>query len=57
VERELPGSEAIVSSDVDRPTTKPVRRNGLAELLDQWETLDEDLPEIDDPPLPPKDVF
>ncbi len=57
VEFELPGSEAMISRDGDRLIIEPVRGKGLAALLDRWDALDEDLPAIDDPPLPPQDIF
>ena len=57
VEFELPGSEAIISRDGDRLIIEPVHKNALAALLDRWEPLDEEFPEIDDPPLGPKDIF
>jgi antitoxin VapB len=57
VEFELPGSEAIISRDGDRLIIEPVHKHGLAALLDSWEPLDEEIPEIDDPPPAPKDIF
>lgn len=57
VEFELPGSEAIISRDGDRLIIEPVHKNRLAALLDSWEPLDEEFPEIDDPPPSPKDIF
>ncbi len=57
VEFELPGSEAIISRDGDRLVIEPVRSKGLAALLDSWEALDEEFPEIADPPPTPKDIF
>jgi antitoxin VapB len=57
VEFELPGSEAIISRDGDRLIIEPVRKSGLAALLDSWEKLDEDFQTIEDPPLPPRDIF
>lgn len=57
VEFELPGSEAIISRDGDRLIIEPVHKNGLTALLDSWEPLDEEFPEIDDPPPAPKDIF
>ncbi len=56
-EFELPGSEAVISRDGDRLIIEPVCKNGLAALLDSWEPLDEEFPDIDDPPPKPKDVF
>ena len=57
VEFELPGSEAIISRDGDRLIIEPVRKKGLAALLDSWEPLDEELPEIDDPPPALRGIF
>jgi antitoxin VapB len=57
VEFELPGSEAIISRDGDRLVIEPVRSRGLAALLDSWEPLGEEFPEIADPPPTPKDIF
>lgn len=57
VEFELPGSEAIISRDGDRLIVEPVRRRGLAALLDRWQPLAEEFPDIDDPPPAAKDVF
>jgi antitoxin VapB len=54
---ELPGSEAIISRDGDRLIIEPLRGKGLAALLDSWEPSSEELPEIADPPPPPKKVF
>jgi antitoxin VapB len=57
VEFELPGSEAIISRDGDRLIIEPARSKGLAALLNSWTPLDEEIPEIDDPPPVPKDIF
>jgi len=57
VEFELPGSEATISRDGNRLIIEPVCKKGLAVLLDSWEPLDEEFPEIDDPALAPKDIF
>jgi antitoxin VapB len=57
VEFELPGSEAIISRDGDRLIIEPVRRKGLAALLDSWEPLAEEFPEVNDPPPTAKDIF
>ena len=57
VEFELPGSEAIISRDGDRLIIEPVRTRGLAALLDSWEALTEEFPEVADPPPAPKDIF
>ena len=57
VEFELPGNEATISRDGDRLIIEPIRKKGLAALLDSWEPLDEEFPEIDDPALVPEDIF
>lgn len=57
VEFELPGSEAIISRDGERLIIEPVRKKGLTALLDSWEPLDEEFPEIDDPPPAPRTIF
>ncbi len=57
VEFELPGDEAMISRDGDRLIIEPVRKKGLAALLDSWAPLDEAFPEIDDPPPVPRDIF
>ena len=56
-EFELPGTEAIISRDGDRLIIEPLRRKGLAALLDSWEPLTEEFLEIADPPPVPKDIF
>ena len=33
------------------------RKMGLAALLDSWELLDEEFPEIEDPPIAPESEF
>ncbi len=57
MEFELPGNEAIISRDGDRLILEPVRSRNLAALLDSWDPLDEAFPDIDDPPLPARDIF
>ena len=54
---ELPGTEAIISRDGHRLIIEPVRQKGLAALLDSWEPLTEEFPEVADPPPAPKDIF
>jgi len=49
-EFELPGDEAILRKEGDRLVLEPTRKKSLIELLDSWEPLDEEFPEIPDPP-------
>jgi antitoxin VapB len=55
-EFELPGDEAIIHKDGDRLVIEPIRRKSLIELLDSWDPIDEELPEIDDPPPEPVEL-
>jgi antitoxin VapB len=57
-EFELPGSEVIIRKEGHRLIVEPVKKpNGLAELLASWEPLEEEFPEIEDPPVQPEDIF
>ena len=55
VEFEFDVDRALIRRDGDRLILEPVRERGLIALLDSWERLDEDFPEVDDPP-PSDDV-
>ncbi len=57
VEFELPGTDAIMFRDGDRIVVEPVRRRGLAALLDSWEDMNEALPEIEDMAPEAEDIF
>ncbi len=57
-EFELPGEDAVMRREGERLIIEPVpapRRN-LLELLATLEPLDEEFPEIDDPPPRPVDL-
>jgi antitoxin VapB len=54
VEFELPGDEAIMHRDGDRLVIEPVRKRGLVALLAMMKPLDEEFPEIEDPPPAPE---
>ncbi|RAU21348.1 AbrB/MazE/SpoVT family DNA-binding domain-containing protein [Paramagnetospirillum kuznetsovii] len=55
-EFELPGEDAIMRKDGDRLIIEPARKRSLLALLASLEPLDEDFPEIDDPPPEPVDL-
>jgi antitoxin VapB len=55
-EFELPGDEATMRKEGDRLIVEPLRRKSLIELLDSWEPIDEEFPEIDDPPPEPVEL-
>jgi antitoxin VapB len=55
-EFELPGDEAIMRKEDDRLIIEPIRRQGLLAVLATMEPLDEDFPEIEDPPAEPVDL-
>lgn len=52
-EFELPGTEAMIRREGDVLLVKAVPKKTLVELLDEWEPLDVDFPEIADPPPEP----
>lgn len=54
VEFELPGKEAIMHRDGDRLVIEPVRKRGLIALLKSMEPIEEEFPEIADPPPAPE---
>lgn len=57
-EFELPGDEAIMRREGDRLVIEPVKIGPtLLQVLAALEPLDEDLPEIDDPPVADEDLF
>ena len=50
VEFELPGDEAIMHRDGERLIIEPLRKRGLLALLKTMEPLNDEFPEISDPP-------
>lgn len=55
-EFELPGTEAVMRKSGTSLVIEPVKRDSLVELLDRLEPIDEDWPEIDDPPPEPVEL-
>ncbi len=55
-EFELPGNEAILSRDGDRLIIEPTPRKSLLEVLRDLKPIDEDFPEIPDPPPEPVEL-
>jgi antitoxin VapB len=49
-EVELPGEDAIMRKEGPRLIIEPAPRKSLIELLDSWEPIEDEFPEIDDPP-------
>jgi antitoxin VapB len=49
-EFELPGREAIMRKEGPRLVIEPARKTSLIEILKSLEPIDEDFPEIKDPP-------
>jgi antitoxin VapB len=49
-EFELPGKEAIMRKEGERLVIEPAPKKSLLELLRSWEPIDEEFPEIEDPP-------
>jgi antitoxin VapB len=57
-EFEMPGDEVVMHKQGDRLIIEPLRKeNRLAELLASWEPIEDDFPEVDDPPVKPEDIF
>lgn len=55
IEFELPGKEAIMHRDGDRLVIEPIRkRGGLIALLETMKPIEEEFPEIADPPPAPE---
>jgi len=54
VEFELPGKEAIMHRDGDRLVIEPIRKRGLLALLQTMKPMEEEFPEIADPPPAPE---
>jgi antitoxin VapB len=55
-EFELPGDEATIRREGSTLVIEPAPRKSLLDLLASWEPLDEEFPEIDDPPPEPFDL-
>jgi antitoxin VapB len=57
VEFELPGERATMHREGNRLVIEPASRKTLAAILASLEPLDEDFPEIVDPPIEPEEFF
>ena len=55
-EFELPGDDAVMWKDGDRLIIEPAPARSLLDLLASWDDLDDEFPEIDDPPPEPFDL-
>ena len=53
---ELPGNDAVIRKEGDRLIVEPVRNPSLLALLATLQSLDEEFPEIEDPPVNDGDV-
>lgn len=56
-EFEMQGTEVLIRKEGDRLILSPLRKNRLLDLLASWEPLDEDLPEVEDPPPQIRDAL
>lgn len=56
-EFELEGTEAVIRKEGGRLIVEAVAKPGLLALLAAWEPLDEDFPELNDPPAATEDIF
>ena len=57
VEFELPGDRVRIHREGDRLVIEPVRKAGLLGLLGSWGTIEETMPEIEDPKVRPEDIL
>jgi antitoxin VapB len=55
-EFELPGKEAVMRKEGNRLVIEPAPQKDLLALLKTLEPIDEEFPEIDDPPPEPVDI-
>jgi antitoxin VapB len=55
-EFELPGTDAVIRREGERIVLEPAPKKSLLELLASWEPIDEEFPEIPDPPPEPVDI-
>ena len=56
-EFELDSTEAIIHKEGDKLIIEPVRKKGLKAVLTSLPPLDEDFPEIIDPPIELENIF
>ena len=57
-EFELPGDEAIMRQEGERLVIEPLKpKRNLLEILATLEPIDEEFPQIDDPPVSDEDIF
>ena len=52
----LPGTDAVIRKDGERLILEPAPPRSLLALLDTLDELEEEFPEIDDPPPEPVDI-
>ena len=55
-ELELPGNEAVIYRDGLRLILEPVPRRSLLSVLDTWQSIDIDWPEVVDPSAEPVEI-
>jgi antitoxin VapB len=55
-EFELPGNDAIMRKEGPRLIIEPAPKRSLLEILKSLDPIEEDFPEIDDPPPEPVDL-
>ena len=57
IEFELAGSDAIMRREGESLVITPLRRHGLAALLDSWGPLPEEFPDLEDEPPGSEDIL
>lgn len=56
-EFELEGDEAIICKEGEKLIIELVKKNKLSDLLASWGPIEEEFPEINDPPVKVEDIF
>lgn len=56
-ELEMEGSEVLIRKEGDSLILTPIRKNRLRDLLASWDPIDEELPDVEDPPPQPRDAL
>ncbi len=56
-EFELEGNKATIKKVGNQLIIEPINNNNLLALLNSWEPLTEELPDYEDIPVEPEDIF
>jgi antitoxin VapB len=54
-EFELPGDTVVIRKHGDRLVVEPAKRASLLDVINEWQPIDDEFPDINDDDLPPLD--